>query len=252
MKHQPTYTEAKVALIDLENGPIMGAAWEMWDTDILWVEKDWYLFSYSVKWVGGRQITKTLADYPLFKRNFRDDSALVKDLWKVFDEADIIIAHNASAFDVKKANARFISKGLPPPSPYVVVDTLTAARRIAKFSSNKLDSVCERLGIGRKLPNTGKDLWRRCWNGEKAAFKEMARYNAHDVDPLLEGLYLYLRPWMQNHPNLRLFDKKPGCPSCGKTHVQKRGVARLASGKVKERLRCMECGKWFIGAIINE
>jgi DNA polymerase elongation subunit (family B) len=247
VKHQG----AKVAFIDLENSPIIGAVWEMWEADVLWVEQDWYLYSYSVKWLDGKQKTLALTDFPkTFKKNCHDDSALIKSLWQVFDEADIVVAHNGNAFDIKKANARFMHHKLKPYSPFASVDTLSEARKRFKFSSNKLDSVCQALGIGSKVVNTGKDLWKRCWWGDKAAFKEMKVYNAHDVY-LLEQLYLYLRPWMNQHPNLRLFDRKDGCPNCGSTKLQKRGVYHLVSHD-KEKWTCMGCGKWFAGKIIKK
>ena len=239
----------KIALIDLENSPIIGAAWEMWDTDILWIEQDWYLLSYSVKWLGGKHYTKTLTDFPLFKREKNNDRDLVKSLWKVFDEAEILVAHNGNAFDIKKAHARFITHNLPPHSPFVAVDTLSEARKIAKFSSNKLDSVCATLGIGHKLPNTGKDLWKRCMKGDRRAFEEMREYNAHDV-VLLEKLYLHLRPWMKTHPNLRLFDGKVGCPICGSQSVQRRGVEHKLTYDV-QRLSCNSCGKNYYGGKIK-
>ncbi len=251
VKSPPAEGSARIALIDLENGPIIGAVWEMWEANVLWTEQDWYLYSYSVKWLGGKHITKALTDFPkTFKKNYHDDSALVKSLWQVFDDADVIVAHNGNAFDIKKANARFMHHGLKPYSPISSVDTLSEARKHFKFSSNKLDNVCQDLGIGKKVVNTGKDLWRRCWHGDAKAFTEMKIYNAHDVY-LLEQLYLYLRPWMKTHPNLRLYDKKQGCPACGSTHIQSRGQYLLAGGKAKQKLTCMDCGKWFAGSMIK-
>lgn len=237
--------KARIALIDLENSPIIGATWEMYEADVLWIEQDWYLLSYSVKWINGKQETRTLSDFPLFKKDHRNDRDLVKSLWKVFDEADILVAHNGNAFDIKKAHARFITHQLPPHAPIKSVDTLSEARKIAKFSSNKLDSVCFALGIGSKLPNTGKDLWRRCMQGDRSAFEEMRKYNAHDVF-LLEKLYLHLRPWMKTHPDLRLFNRKPGCPVCGSKRVQNRGTEHKLNFDIK-RLSCNDCGKNYYG-----
>src|SRR5437868_14709279 len=102
--------------------------------------------------------TFALPDYPLYKRDRTDDRALVKDLWKMMNEADIIVAHNGNSFDIKYANTRFIVHRLDPPAPYKSADTLKIARQVARFPSNKLDELARTFGIDRKLPTTGKHL----------------------------------------------------------------------------------------------
>src|ERR1051326_8563093 len=100
-------------------------------------------------------------------------------------KADILCGHNADNFDYKKLNTTFIKYRLEPLDKKPTIDTLKALRRIAKFPSNKLDEICGVLGIGRKLPHTGKHLWTACMNGDRKAWKVMEAYNKHDVDPLL-------------------------------------------------------------------
>lgn len=235
----------RIAFIDLENSPVLAFVWEAYETNILWKERDWYLMSYSVKWGDGRRETLALPDFPLYKRERHNDRELAKALWRVFDEADVIIAHNGDGFDIKKANTRFIAHGLKPPSPFRSIDTLKEARKIGKATSNKLDDLCQDLEIGKKVAHTGKNLWRDCIAGDLLAWKVMKKYNAHDVY-LLEKLYYYLRPWMKAHPNLRLYDQKFGCPVCGSKRFQHRGVEHLL-GYDMERLSCNECGKNFRG-----
>jgi len=58
-----------------------------------------------------------------------DDERIVNSLWKLFDEADIIIAHNGGNFDIPNMNTRFIVNKLPPPSAYQMIDTLKVARK---------------------------------------------------------------------------------------------------------------------------
>ena len=86
----------------------------------------------------------------------------------------------------------------------------------------KLDSLAQYLGVGRKLPHTGFDLWRGCMSGDLKSWAIMKRYNAQDVR-LLERVYLKLRPWGV-HPNVNLVNQRPNaCPKCGSTHIQSRG-----------------------------
>jgi len=80
--------------------------------------------------VGDKRIqTRILPDYKLFKSEPQNDKYLIKELWDVFDQADIIIAHHGDGFDIKKSNARFVFHNLQPPSPYKSIDTLKIARK---------------------------------------------------------------------------------------------------------------------------
>jgi len=60
---------------------------------------------------------------------------------------------------------------------------------------------------------------------------------------LLERVFLKLRPFCANHISRELFGKA-GCPRCGSTKVQARGVYRTST-KSYQRLRCSSCTGWF-------
>jgi hypothetical protein len=68
---------------------------------------------------------------------------------------------------------------------------------------------------------------------------------------LLKDVYHELRPWIPNHPDLRKFSGRTGCPKCGSSRVQCRGFDRVASGK-KQRMQCQECAGWFAGRVIKD
>ena len=239
----------KILLFDIETAPMLSNVWSLWTEikSMKMVEKDWYVLTWSAKWLGEssrKNITKALPDYPNYKKNKEDDGALLKDMWQLLDEADVVIGHNAQKFDVKKLNARFLINGMFPPSPYRMIDTLKAAKAHFAFSSNKLDSLGEILGLGRKVDTGGFELWRGCMNGNKKSWKKMCTYNKQDVE-LLEKVYLKLRPFIKNHPNISLDgnndDKQ--CPACGSSKMNKRGYAYTNTSKY-QRLQCASCGKW--------
>jgi hypothetical protein len=143
-----------------------------------------------------------------------DDYQLAARLQDLFDEADVVVGHNAAKFDVPKSNARMIFWGLTPPSHFRTVDTLSLARKTFSFTSNRLDDLCQHLGIGRKLPHTGFSMWEGCMADDPKSWKLMSRYNKHDV-VILEKLYEALSPWNPSHPNLALVAGKPdACPRC--------------------------------------
>ena len=151
--------------------------------------------------------------------------------------------HNCDKFDIRKSNAKFIEYGFKPPATYKTVDTLKIARRYFRFDSNKLDSLGEYLGLGRKVKTGGFDLWDRCIQGEEKALRLMEKYNKKDVE-LLENVYLKLRPWMTNHPNLNLISEtRHNCPICESSKVQRRGFSYSRVNKY-QRWQCLECGGW--------
>jgi hypothetical protein len=242
----------RIALYDCENAPSLGYFWgRLYETDIIKVEHPWYMLSYSFKWLGEKKVyTKALCDYPLYKSNLENDFYLIRDLHKLFDEADILIAHNGDRFDVRKVNARFLRYGMKPPSTYKTIDTLKVARSKFLLESNKLGALGEYLGLGGKMVHTGFDLWRRVMQGDARAWKIMKRYNARDV-LLLEQVYLRLRPYMTNHPNLQLYDgRERHCPACNAYALKRRGFMITLARKY-QRLQCGECGHWTKGALIR-
>lgn len=192
---------------------------------------------FSAK-MNGEHITKGLLDY----RGHNSDKALIKEIWHLLDRAEIVVAQNGDAFDLKKINARFAYWKLPPPSPYRTVDTLKIARRYFAFTSNKLDSLGEYLGLGRKIKHEGFELWKRCMAWDKKAWEQMKLYNKQDVI-LLEKVYLHLLPWIKTHPNLGVYTDKWVCPKCGSRRLIRRGFQYNSSTKYA-RIQCKDCHGW--------
>ena len=233
----------KILFFDIETTPNKGYVWEKHDTDVIAFESYWHLLSFSAKWSGGKQITRGLIDYEGYEHNKNDDRKITLDLWKLFDEADILVAHNGDQFDIKKTTARFAYHKLPPPSPYFSIDTLKLAKRHFNFVSNSLDDLGDMLNLGRKENTGGFKLWKDCMAGDKKAWRLMKKYNAQDVI-LLEKVYLRFRPYMKTP---LVYSSEYCCPKCGSNHIQARGVA-LSGGMARQRYQCIDCGGWFQGA----
>lgn len=243
---------ARIAFFDIETAPSLGYFFDKWkENNIVATECDWYIISFAVKWNGSKKVhTYALPDYPLYKKDKENDRELVKDLHAIFSEADILVAHNGDKFDIKKANTRFLSHGMRPPKTYKSIDTLKIARQKFRFDSNRLDDLGKSLGVGRKLPNTGFHLWRACMRGDLKAWRIMRRYNARDVE-LLERVYLKLRPWATNHPNLNLYHGRPTkCPTCQSESIKSKGLA-YAKAVVRRRYVCGPCGAQWTGEIVK-
>lgn len=162
-------------------------------------------------------------------------------VWELFDEADIVIAHNALRFDNKVATAAFLTYGFPPPTPYKTIDTLRVVKSISRFNSNSLDAIGETLGVGRKTAVKHSDIWYDCLQGDTKAWKQMEKYNNQDVQ-LLYAIYEKLRPYIKNHPNLGIIlQKRDVCAKCGSSDLQARGREGRKTGMV-QRWSCNNCG----------
>jgi len=234
-----------VLFIDIENTPIIGYTWGLWEQNVIRKQQDSYLLCAAYKWLGKKGVKATAQiDSPSYHKDKTNDKNVILELWRVLDQADIVIAHNGARFDLPKINSRFISYGITPPSPYKVVDTLQIARKYFKFDSNKLDDLGKQFGVGRKVETGGFDLWLDCMAGKEEAWKKMIRYNKQDV-ALLEEVYLKLLPWITNHPFIG--NDKEECPNCKSKHTQGRGIEKRKGGKQIPRCQCQDCGKWFYG-----
>lgn len=238
----------KTLLIDLETTPIRAYTWgPKWETNLIEVIDQSRILSFSAKWLEGKQVTKGWPDYKGYRAGRLDDLEIVKDIWNLIDEAELVVAQNGRDFDCRVMNARFLFHNLPPPSTYRLIDPKTEAKKIMRVPSNSLDDLCDYFGIGRKMEHEGFPLWTRCMAGDPNAWAKMKRYNAKDV-VLMEKLYLKLRPYMKTHPNLSMYCDGQTCPKCGSHKLQKRGFQMTNSSKYI-RYQCQENGCWSRGRV---
>jgi len=233
---------AKILIFDIETSPIIGYLWSKWqnginDDDII---QDWSILCFSAKWLFEDEIIS----HKLTKKELKklDDSRIVKELWKLLDESDIVIGHNGKRFDIKKANAKFIKYRLNPPSSYTVIDTLLHARNKFAITSNKLDYLGEYLGVGRKI-ETPKGMWKKVMQGDYNMLEKMAEYCDGDVK-LLEDVYLEMRPYIQPHPNIGLYIEEDvqACTCCGSTNLKDTNKSYVTTVNSYQLLRCGDCG----------
>lgn len=202
------YSGAKILFLDIETSPIFAAVWSLWQQGgigLSQIKTDWHILSFCAKW--GHSEDVIYKDQRNAK-NIEDDFLLLKELWKLLDEADIVVAHNGRRFDVKKINARFILNDFTKPSSYRVIDTLEIAKQQFAFTSNKLEYLTDNLcSEHKKLKHSkfpGYELWKECLKGNPEAWEEMEEYNITDVLSL-EELYHILSGWDNKLPNLDVY-----------------------------------------------
>lgn len=234
----------RILLIDIETAPQSAYIWKRWKENISQdqVISEGFVLCFAAKWLGDDSVY--YSRIPGEGLREEDDREVIEDVWHFVDEADIIIGHNVKNFDLATLNARFVYHGLRPPRNYKIVDTLQIAKKEFRFPSNRLDSLGEYLGLGRKVQHGGFRLWRDCLAGVEEAWQTMETYNIQDVE-LLEDVYMKLRAWDKTHPNVALYsaDATMMCPCCGSDAITYTGNHVYTNVSKFEEFRCQSCGK---------
>lgn len=235
----------KILILDIETAYMEVIAWGLGEQNISHTQilKDWSILAVAAKWLDEPRSKVYYWDTSK-EKNVRNDKNLVKNIWKLMNEADVIIGQNSNAFDLKKLNARFILNDLQPPSSYKKVDTLLISRKHFSFTSNKLDYLSNNL-----VPSHAKDsharfpglsLWTECLKGNKLAWNDMKKYNIQDIIAT-EEVYKKLRPW-DNSLNINVYtDTLDTVCSCGSTNFKRNGFGFSKNGK-HQRYACKNCG----------
>lgn len=229
--------EPKILFFDLELTPNRGYTWGKWEQNVIRFDKEFELLSFAYKYLGQKTV------FCETRQNQKTDKKIVCSLRNIINESDIIVGHNSDQFDIKKLNARLVFHGERPLKNISSVDTKKVARRHFAFNSNSLDDLGNYLGLGRKMKHQGIDLWFKCMEDDRSAWKEMVEYNKQDI-VLLEKVYLKLLPHMHSHPNIARLKDDIGCDKCGGTSATKHGVRPGPSG-IRQRWLCHDCGGYF-------
>lgn len=245
--------QLKVLIFDIETAPMLAYVWGRRDQNIALnqIKSDWYVLAWAAKWLGD-PASKVIYRDQRHSKDIEDDKAILVPLWKLLDEADVVITQNGKNFDSPKLNARFITHGMNPPSPYKHLDTYLIVRGVAKFTSNGLDYLTNKLCTKyRKLTHKkfpGMELWKECLAHNPKAWDEMKRYNIHDVLST-EEFYTKIRAWApQNAPGIfAIHDPALGCRTCGGSKMYRRGFSYYAKSKT-QRFQCVKCGTWVQGS----
>jgi DNA-directed RNA polymerase subunit RPC12/RpoP len=244
----------KILLLDIETAPILASVWSIWNVDVPlnMIEKDWHLLAVCCKWLDD-PASKAMYYDQRNAKNIEDDTKLLQFVHNLLDECDVVVTQNGKAFDIKKLNARFITKGLSKPSRFEHIDTKKIASRNFAFTSNKLEYLADVLNLPKRKSKhknfPGFSLWQECLKGNKKAWDEMKHYNIQDV-LVLEDLYKKFRSWDNDGVNVGAYyeDTEVRCSSCGGTHLVKDGIKALKNGKY-QRYQCKSCGTKVRGTI---
>lgn len=243
-----------ILILDVETAPLVVLTFGLFDQNIGLdgILQDTFILSWSAKWlqdvngkVYGPHNKIMYSDQRNNKKIDKNCPKLLKEIWDLMDKSDIILGQNSKRFDVPMLNAAFVQAELTPPSSFKQIDTLSIARKAFKFTSNKLayttDKLCKKY---KKLTHSkypGIKLWKECLNGNKDAFKEMEKYNCHDVLST-EEYFQIIQSWDTSAINLNIYhnDYHHKC-RCGSLNLIRNGYAYTTTGKYI-RYKCKSCG----------
>lgn len=172
-----------------------------------------------------------------------DDKHICEALHQLFEHVDIVVAHNGRNFDIKMLNARLVFNGFPPLSGVKVIDTLEMAKSKFRFPSNRLDSLGEYLGVGRKIDTGGIELWKKVQENDAEALTDMVNYCIQDVELLRLVFYKLMSYGGSASVNWALYydDNKPRCIYCGSEDVAPTGKFVYAAVSKFNEYRCGCC-----------
>ena len=179
----------KILMLDIETTPLQVYTWGLWDQNIgiNQIIKSTEMLCFGAKWLGEKSVN--------FKSVHHDGKkAMLEELHRLMDEADVLVGWNSAAFDHKHINREFLENEMTPPAPTKDLDLMTIVKANFQFPSNKLDYVAQKLGVGAKVKHSGFELWIKCMAGDDKAWREMKKYQIQDVQ-LLDSLYDILLPW---------------------------------------------------------
>lgn len=229
----------RILSVDIETSPHIVYKWDLFDKSITpnaMLIKPSRMICFAAKWVGE-------GIPPEFYSEFHcGHLGMINELWRLVDEADVLLHYNGKTFDEPRINAELKQDNFPPPAPYQRIDLYAAVKRRFKFASGKLDYVCQMLDLGQKTKHDGFELWTSCLAGDSDAWALMESYNKNDVI-LNEALYYEIRPWIPGLPSYGAMTGDDVCPACGSADLIREGHAYTKTGRF-QRYSCRDCRTW--------
>lgn len=192
------------------------------------------------KWEGENQV------HALHWDENQDDKAMIEKFLEVANQADEMVGHNGSRFDLPWFKTRCLFYGLQTIPDYKMIDTLTWARRHFYFNSNRLDYIGQYLGFGGKI-KTNFGLWKDIvLNKREKPLKEMIVYCKRDVK-LLEKVWGKLATAVKHKTHAGVLSGKArwSNPYTGNTNVSVSKTRTTATGIIQYQMRDKDDGTYY-------
>lgn len=234
------HMKAKVLLFDTETTALKGDLG--------------HILCISYKWLGEKAVhTLRIDDFPLYKKDPIDDTALCKAFAEIYSQAEVSVAHYGAEFDVKQLSSRCAINGLPPLPKIKCYDTWYAAKQMFNLKSNSVKNLAEIFGLKEKKMPVPWLVWRRAMSGHKPSLDILSERCESDVR-VLELIYNKLVVWAPQYlPNVhRVANPALACRVCGTAgRMHRRGYGISAKNRY-ERYQCQKCAAWQKGPTIKD
>lgn len=202
-----------------------------------------FIICISYKWHGESGVkTISVADFPSFKTDPTNDFYVVREFSKVYNEADVTVAHYGQKFDLPMVNTKLIMHGLPTLSPKILRDTWRISKDKLRLNSNRLETLISALNLKYKKTPLSGPIWVKAMSGDHKAIKYVEQHCIADVNALDEA-YKKLVPLVSETAPAALH-------TCDPKLMVSNG-SRVCAKKVYTRLFCKGCGGWFKGETVN-
>jgi DNA polymerase elongation subunit (family B) len=207
------------------------------------------VLTLSYKWAHEKTAKSlTILDYgDLDKRKMSEwDGPILDDFMEIIVDADIIVGHFSSLFDMPYLSGRAFILGKPAFPPCIHVDVWRELKRNMNFSSNRAKHIAKITGQdNQKLDNNWPTAWVEVARYPEKHIPALAKYNRGDVH-MTEETFFRILPFTKNRGLIHklLCPKDMGCPKCGSNNFERRGRAITTSGH-QQRYQCKDCGGWF-------
>lgn len=241
--------QPKLLIFDIECKPLKVWSWGLFDQNIGidMIIEDWSVMSWAAKWLGKPEIFYQDVSN---QKDFKDDELIVRGIWELLHECDVVITQNGIRFDVPKLNGKFEEYGLGPPAPFKHIDTMRIAKKLG-LTSKKLAFMTNKFNDNfKKLDHekfAGFKLWDECLKGNKEAWAEMKEYNIHDV-LATEELYINHYIKWDTTINHGVYSGVPNCcTNCGSTDIQEMAKHNYKKSAVYKSFQCRQCKSFSTG-----
>ena len=214
----------------------------LWDIESTGLKGDFAtILCIGYKWYGEKS-TKVISimDFPRFKKDPTDDSFLMREFMKVYNEADATITYFGTGFDRKMMYTKLLEHGLALPANIPMIDLFYTVKGNTTLSRKSLDNVANFLGTPTQKTKVLGKVWKKAMAGHAGSIRYIIDHCIADVK-VLEEVYERLRPLVRTHPIVaRLGD----CRYCGGGNLQRRGFALTVLRGRYQRIVCKDCGGW--------
>ena len=201
------------------------------------------IISVAWKWLGEDKIHDLIWDDG-------DDSKLVEEFLKVYNECDLSVGYNSKNYDLRFINARAAAHSLQINTEVKQMDLMKECKRLFRLPGYSMKYVTQYFGLTAKLSNSGREMWEKIQWGtpeEKKKFmKEMRVYGKGDIQST-EDILLKLNSYMKKPVHIGVLEGKEkwSCPNCGSVDVALEKTSVTRAGTVQRIMKCKDCGHTY-------